>query len=82
MNEISKDKKQLLSFASSTCFIFSIWTLQEGWDNPNIFTICKLSNQGSENSKLQQIGRGLRIAVNQDLQRQTLAFLDNDQELF
>lgn len=82
VNEILKDKKRLLSFESSTRFIFSIWALQEGWDNPNIFTICKLSNQGSENSKLQQIGRGLRIAVNQDLQRQTLAFLDNDQELF
>lgn len=82
IDEILKDKKKLLSFDSSTRFIFSIWALQEGWDNPNVFTICKLSNQGSENSKLQQIGRGLRIAVNQDLQRQTLGFLDNSQEAF
>lgn len=82
IDEILKDKKKLLSFDSPTRFIFSIWALQEGWDNPNVFTICKLSNQGSENSKLQQIGRGLRIAVNQDLQRQTLAFLDNNQEAF
>ena len=82
VDEILKDKKKLLSFESPTRFIFSIWALQEGWDNPNVFTICKLSNQGNENTKLQQIGRGLRIAVNQDLQRQTLAFLDNDQEEF
>lgn len=82
VDEILKDKKKLLSFESPTRFIFSIWALQEGWDNPNVFTICKLSNQGNENTKLQQIGRGLRIAVNQDLQRQTLAFLDNNQEEF
>jgi len=82
VHEILKDKKKLLSFESPTRFIFSIWALQEGWDNPNVFTIGKLSNQGSEISKLQQIGRGLRICVNQDLQRQTLQFLDNNQETF
>ncbi len=82
VDEILKDKKKLLSFESPTRFIFSIWALQEGWDNPNVFTICKLSNQGSEISKLQQIGRGLRICVNQDLQRQTLKNLDNNQEEF
>ena len=82
VDEILKDKKKLLSFESPTRFIFSIWALQEGWDNPNVFTICKLSNQGSEISKLQQIGRGLRICVNQNLQRQTLKNLDNDQETF
>src|SRR5690554_2988451 len=48
VDEILKDKKKLLSFESPTRFIFSIWALQEGWDNPNVFTICKLSNQGSE----------------------------------
>ena len=82
VDEILKDKKKLLSFESPTRFIFSIWALQEGWDNPNVFTICKLSNQGSETSKLQQIGRGLRICVNQNLQRNTLQALNNDQEAF
>ena len=82
VDEILKDKKKLLSFESSTRFIFSIWALQEGWDNPNVFTICKLSNQGSEISKLQQIGRGLRICVNQQLERATLKKLDDNQEAF
>lgn len=82
IDEILKDKKKLLSFESPTRFIFSIWALQEGWDNPNVFTICKLSNQGSEISKLQQIGRGLRICVNQNLQRNTLKNLNDDQEAF
>ena len=82
INEILSDKKRLLSFESPTRFIFSIWALQEGWDNPNVFTICKLSNQGSEISKLQQIGRGLRICVNQNLQRNTLKNLNDDQEAF
>ena len=82
VDEILKDKKKLLSFESPSRFIFSIWALQEGWDNPNVFTICKLSNQGSEISKLQQIGRGLRICVNQNLQRYTLKNLSDDQEKF
>jgi len=82
VDEILKDKKKLLSFESPTRFIFSIWALQEGWDNPNVFTICKLSNQGSEISKLQQIGRGLRICVDQNLQRNTLKNLNDDQEAF
>lgn len=82
INEILRDKKRLLSFESPTRFIFSIWALQEGWDNPNVFTICKLSNQGSEISKLQQIGRGLRICVNQNLQRNTLKNLNYHQEAF
>ncbi len=82
VDEILKDKKKLLSFDSPTRFIFSIWALQEGWDNPNVFTICKLSNQGSEISKLQQIGRGLRICVDQDLQRHTLKNLNDNLEDF
>ena len=82
VDEILRDKKKLLSFESPTRFIFSIWALQEGWDNPNVFTICKLSNQGSEISKLQQIGRGLRICVNQNLHRNTLKNLNDDQEAF
>lgn len=82
VDEILKDKKKLLSFESPTRFIFSIWALQEGWDNPNVFTICKLSNQGSEISKLQQIGRGLRICVDQQLKRKTLKSFQGDQEAF
>jgi len=82
VDEILKDKKKLLSTESPTRFIFSIWALQEGWDNPNVFTICKLSNQGSEISKLQQIGRGLRICVDNNLKRKTLKNLDDDQEAF
>ena len=82
VDEILKDKKKLLSFESPTRFIFSIWALQEGWDTPNVFTICKLSNQGSEISKLQQIGRGLRICVNQQLERTTLKKLNDNQEAF
>lgn len=50
-------------------FIFSKWTLKEGWDNPNIFTICKLRSSGSEISKLQEVGRGLRLPVNESLSR-------------
>jgi type III restriction enzyme len=50
-------------------FIFSKWTLKEGWDNPNIFTICKLRSSGSEISKLQEVGRGLRLPVNDTLSR-------------
>ena len=46
-------------------FIFSKWTLREGWDNPNIFQICKLRSSGSEISKLQEVGRGLRLPVNE-----------------
>lgn len=82
VDEILKDKKKLLSFESPSRFIFSIWALQEGWDNPNVFTICKLSNHGSEISKLQQIGRGLRICVNQNLQRYTFKNLNDNQEDF
>ncbi|MDR0866824.1 MAG: hypothetical protein LBO74_18110 [Candidatus Symbiothrix sp.] len=82
VDEILKDKKKLLSFESSTRFIFSIWALQEGWDNPNVFTICKLSNQGSEISKLQQIGRGLRICVNQNLKRNTISKFAGNEEDF
>ena len=62
-------KKELLSFKDSQGrpnvlrFLFSKWTLKEGWDNPNVFTICKLRSSGSEISKLQEVGRGLRLPV-------------------
>ncbi|KAA6495370.1 type III restriction-modification system endonuclease [Helicobacter pylori] len=61
---ILKEKEKLLSFDSDLRFIFSQWALQEGWDNPNVMTICKLAPSYSNITKLQQIGRGLRLAVN------------------
>ena len=71
VKEILHDKKQLLSFRNEDGswnvrrFIFSKWTLKEGWDNPNVFTICKLRSSGSEMSKLQEVGRGLRLPVDE-----------------
>lgn len=53
-----------------TRFIFSKWTLKEGWDNPNIFVIAKLRSSGSETSKLQEVGRGLRLPVDEFGERQ------------
>jgi type III restriction enzyme len=46
-------------------FFFSKWTLREGWDNPNVFTICKLRSSGSQTSKIQEVGRGLRLPVDE-----------------
>ena len=46
-------------------FLFSKWTLKEGWDNPNVFTITKLRSSGSEISKIQEVGRGLRLPVDE-----------------
>lgn len=66
---ILEEKEKLLSFDTDLRFIFSMWALQEGWDNPNIFTLCKLAPSNSKITKLQQIGRGLRLAVNQSLVR-------------
>lgn len=66
---ILKEKESLLSFDTDLRFVFSMWALQEGWDNPNVFTLCKLAPGNSRISKLQQIGRGLRLAVNQELER-------------
>ena len=68
---ILNKKEELLSFDSDLRFIFSQWALQEGWDNPNVMTLCKLAPSNSKISKLQQIGRGLRLAVNQDGKRIT-----------
>lgn len=68
---ILNKKEELLSFDSDLRFIFSQWALQEGWDNPNVMTLCKLAPSNSKISKLQQIGRGLRLAVAQDGKRIT-----------
>lgn len=62
---IMRDKERLLSFGSKLKFIFSHSALREGWDNPNVFQICTLNETGSIMKKRQEIGRGLRIAVNQ-----------------
>lgn len=67
---IMKDKERLLSFDSKLKFIFSHSALREGWDNPNVFQICTLNESYSEIKKRQEIGRGLRLAVNQEGERQ------------
>ncbi len=75
---ILKEKEKLLSFESDLRFIFSQWALQEGWDNPNVMTICKLAPSHSNITKLQQIGRGLRLAVNDKGERITKEHADFD----
>lgn len=67
---ILKDKERLLSFEEPTRFIFSHSALREGWDNPNVFTLCTLKHSDNTISRRQEIGRGLRIAVNQKGERQ------------
>ena len=72
VDDILRNKKGLLSFKNEDGsynvrrFLFSKWTLKEGWDNPNVFTITKLRSSGSENSKLQEVGRGLRLPVDEN----------------
>lgn len=75
---ILKNKERLLSFDEPTRFIFSHSALREGWDNPNIFQICTLRNTNSEIQKRQEIGRGLRIALNQNGTRQDLSVLGKE----
>jgi type III restriction enzyme len=71
VQEILFEKKKLLSIRDeqgnfvTRRFLFSKWTLKEGWDNPNVFTIAKLRSSGSENSKIQEVGRGLRLPVDE-----------------
>ena len=66
---IMQAKEELLSFDSKLKFIFSHSALKEGWDNPNVFQICTLNETASTMKKRQEIGRGLRIAVNQNGER-------------
>jgi type III restriction enzyme len=61
---ILKDKERLLSFEEPTRFIFSHSALREGWDNPNVFVICTLKHSDNTISRRQEVGRGLRLAVN------------------
>ena len=68
-NLIMRDKEKLLSFDSKLKFIFSHSALREGWDNPNVFQICTLNETTSTMKKRQEIGRGLRLCVNQEGER-------------
>ena len=67
---IMRDKEKLLSLDNELRFIFSHSALREGWDNPNVFQICTLNESRSEVKKRQEIGRGLRLCVNQKGERQ------------
>ena len=72
VDDILRNKEKLLSFKDekgdweTRRFLFSKWTLREGWDNPNVFVIAKLRTSGSENSKIQEVGRGLRLPVDEN----------------
>ncbi|MDR2172285.1 MAG: type III restriction-modification system endonuclease [Planctomycetaceae bacterium] len=72
VDKVLRDKEQSLQFKNkngqwNTCrFFFSKWTLCEGWDNPNVFVICKLRSSGSEIRKLQEVGRGLRLPFDEN----------------
>lgn len=63
---ILKNKERLLSLAEPVRFIFSHSALREGWDNPNVFVICTLKHSDNTISRRQEVGRGLRLCVNQN----------------
>ncbi|MHA1179034.1 restriction endonuclease subunit R, partial [Psychrobacter faecalis] len=73
-NLIMKDKEKLLSMNEKLRFIFSHSALKEGWDNPNVFQICTLNETKSETKKRQEVGRGLRLAVDQSGERVPYGF--------
>ncbi|MEK2072415.1 DEAD/DEAH box helicase family protein [Vibrio parahaemolyticus] len=73
-NLIMKDKEKLLSIDEKLRFIFSHSALKEGWDNPNVFQICTLNETNSVMKKRQEIGRGLRLAVDQSGERVPYGF--------
>jgi type III restriction enzyme len=75
---IMKNKKKLLDFSEPTRFIFSHSALREGWDNPNVFQICTLKQSQTEIGKRQEIGRGLRICVNKNLERMDYPTLEDE----
>ncbi|SHL46609.1 type III restriction enzyme [Fibrobacter sp. UWH5] len=75
---IMKDKERLLSREEPVRFIFSHSALKEGWDNQNVFQICTLKSSGSEVRKRQEVGRGLRLCVNQNGERMDTAVLGAD----
>ncbi|MBR2776425.1 MAG: DEAD/DEAH box helicase family protein [Prevotella sp.] len=67
---IMRDKERLLSFDEPTRFIFSHSALKEGWDNPNVFQICTLKDSDNQTKKRQEVGRGMRLCVNDKGERQ------------
>lgn len=75
---ILKNKERLLSFEEPTRFIFSHSALREGWDNPNVFQICTLKHSDSNTAKRQEVGRGLRLCVNQQGSRMDAQTLGDD----
>ena len=75
---IMKNKERLLSFDEPVRFIFSHSALREGWDNPNVFQICTLKQSSAEVRKRQEVGRGLRLCVNQAGERQDVSVLGGD----
>ncbi|MCK9437164.1 MAG: DEAD/DEAH box helicase family protein [Synergistaceae bacterium] len=75
---IMKDKERLLSFGEPVRFIFSHSALREGWDNPNVFQICTLKQSDAETRKRQEVGRGLRLCVNQEGERMDANFLGSE----
>ncbi|MDR3313968.1 MAG: DEAD/DEAH box helicase family protein [Oscillospiraceae bacterium] len=76
---IMKDKERLLDRREPVRFIFSHSALREGWDNPNVFLICTLIQSGSDVRKRQEVGRGLRLAVNLDGERMDENILSRDE---
>lgn len=76
---IMKDKERLLSFDEPVRFIFSHSALREGWDNPNVFQICTLRESDAEIKKRQEIGRGLRLAVDRNGNRMDAELLGSNQ---
>ena len=75
---IMKNKERLLDRKEPVRFIFSHSALREGWDNPNVFQICTLKQSGSDIRKRQEVGRGLRLCVNQDGERMDAGVLGED----
>ena len=75
---IMKDKERLLSLGEPVRFIFSHSALREGWDNPNVFQICTLKNSTSDIRRRQEVGRGLRLSVNQDGDRMDESLIGAD----
>lgn len=75
---IMKNKERLLSFEEPVRFIFSHSALKEGWDNPNVFQICTLKDSDSDIKKRQEVGRGMRLCVNDKGERQDQDVLGDD----
>ncbi len=73
-----KNKERLLDRRETVRFIFSHSALREGWDNPNVFQICTLKQSGSDVRKRQEVGRGLRLSVNQNGERMDTNLLGED----